>query len=418
MSTTGRSGVFASPGLWLATAAGFSGLSTYAYLALVARAVGSADYAEFSWFWSLTVIAGLGVYLPIEQEISRLTVQVSDAERSRFSLPWFGVAIGVATALAGAILLLTFGRVLVDRSGVGWALALGLVLSWLGYSFQSPAKGRLSGSGALGRYAGVVTIEALVRVAFGIVLLTAFPGDVFLACLAVAIGSAGSLIALAGLPTGRAGGSAGGRRRFTVGTAGLIGSGLVSQLLLNCPPLLAAALAPSESVFAGALLVGVTLCRVPVFVYQAVQALFLPRLARLWSDRDAQAFRSGATRLVAGASVVAVMWGTFISLSGPVLARLIFGSDFAMGSELFVALAVGIGLLLVALAISDILLTTGGRSFVVLTWLVALVSAAAAFGLASRPIAASVLPVIAGSSAAILVGGTLLWHRVRRHMVA
>ena len=57
-----------------------SGLLVNAYLAIIARSISAAEYAYFGAFWSLALVVGFGVFLPIEQETARL-MQVPDRPR-------------------------------------------------------------------------------------------------------------------------------------------------------------------------------------------------------------------------------------------------------------------------------------------------------------------------------------------------
>ena len=57
-----------------------SGLLVNAYLAIIARTISAAEYAYFGAFWSLALVAGFGMFLPIEQETARL-LQVPNRPR-------------------------------------------------------------------------------------------------------------------------------------------------------------------------------------------------------------------------------------------------------------------------------------------------------------------------------------------------
>ena len=72
-----------------------SGLLVYAYLAIIARSVSAAEYAYFGAFWSLALVAGFGVFLPIEQETARL-MQVPNRPRALLR-----AALLTALAMAG-----------------------------------------------------------------------------------------------------------------------------------------------------------------------------------------------------------------------------------------------------------------------------------------------------------------------------
>ncbi|BDZ45905.1 hypothetical protein [Naasia aerilata] len=56
-----------------------AGALTYVFLGTVSRSLGAAQYDLFSVYWSLSLILGFGLFLPVEQELSRAGAGAADA---------------------------------------------------------------------------------------------------------------------------------------------------------------------------------------------------------------------------------------------------------------------------------------------------------------------------------------------------
>jgi len=152
-----------------------SGLLVNAYLAIIARNISAAEYAYFGAFWSLALVAGFGVFLPIEQETARL-LQVPDRPqgllRAALLTALFIAAIQVALVacaapwLAGAlgghgVSVVAFGALCLISAG------------------QFVVRGALVGMDRMDRYALVMVLDTLFRVVFAgaVTLLVDHPGS-------------------------------------------------------------------------------------------------------------------------------------------------------------------------------------------------------------------------------------------------
>src|SRR3954447_22846596 len=63
-----------------------SGLLVNAYLAVVARNLEPAEYGYFGAFWSLSLLIGFGAFLPVEQELARLSPSAAMGAATRVAL--------------------------------------------------------------------------------------------------------------------------------------------------------------------------------------------------------------------------------------------------------------------------------------------------------------------------------------------
>src|SRR5581483_5112390 len=100
----------------LAVGAGLivSGVTSYGFLALSARALGPEKYAPLGVLWALTSVVCAGVFLPLEQEVGR-------ALSSRRARGLGGGPLVHRAALAGGIA----AAVLIAVTGASAPLSLG-----------------------------------------------------------------------------------------------------------------------------------------------------------------------------------------------------------------------------------------------------------------------------------------------------
>ena len=139
-----------------------SGLLVNAYLAIIARSISAAEYAYFGAFWSLALVVGFGVFLPIEQETARL-MQVPDRPRGLLR-----AALLTAMSLAAVqVVLVAAASPWLARAlgGHGVAVVAVAVLCLISAG-QFVVRGALIGMDRMGRYALVMVLDTVFRVAF------------------------------------------------------------------------------------------------------------------------------------------------------------------------------------------------------------------------------------------------------------
>jgi O-antigen/teichoic acid export membrane protein len=119
----------------------------------------------------------------------------------------------------------------------------------------------------------------------------------------------------------------------------------------------------------------VLLARVPLFLFQAVQAAMLPRLARLAALGDATEFRDVLRRLfvlVGGVGVTGVV-GAFIA--GPWVLELVY--DGGIDRRTITLLAFGSAAYMLAAACAQSVLSMSGHVFVAVGWVLSFATFAA-----------------------------------------
>jgi O-antigen/teichoic acid export membrane protein len=178
----------------------------------------------------------------------------------------------------------------------------------------------------------------------------------------------------------------------------LMGAGLV-----NAGPIAINILADEEqSTLVTAFGNGVLLSRVPLFLFQAVQAALLPRLARLAAQGDLDEFRFGFRRLMQVVIAVGVI-GTLGSFAaGPALLRIVYDDALDRGS--LTMLALGSALYMLALATAQAVIALNGHALVGLGWLLGMVTFVGCTWLASDDLYTRVeIGLVASSVTALLI---------------
>lgn len=356
----------------LIPAAIVSGVGSYVFLALAARVLDPAGYAELSVVWSFVVVVALGVLLPVEQELTRQAIAGSSPAALRSAMP---TGLGVlALAEAGWL-----GLAIVVGLPAPMAVAGALVLPVL--VLQSGARGLLAGAGAFGRYAALVAIEGGVRALLPLALLllagVLAPGPAALVVVVVAAGILSLLPALGAAPL-RLGAGAPPQgnsaplsaRRFAARTAGLSWAALAVQLVLN-GAVLAAALLPGDPEASGRMLAVVSLARIPVFLYQSLQAAVLPPISAARHRGRAAEVRRRVAALLAVAAAVAVAVSLVGGLAGRQIVALVFGPDVVLGADATALLSAGLAAAFVAIVASDCLAALGRHAVLGPVWTVA-----------------------------------------------
>ncbi|MBM7473298.1 lipopolysaccharide biosynthesis protein [Subtercola frigoramans] len=382
-------------------AAVIAGFGSYVLLIFVSQGTSTADYADFAVFWSLTVTVGLGFFYPVEQETARSIAGVSDGRGGLVRFVFLcAFVIAVATGLVALLLLTPAAGGYLGSGG----LVLALVLSFFGYAVQFPVRGMMSGSRRTTSYSAIIALEGALRVVLPAIILAAGIAGSFSFALVVPVAAAVSVLPAVlsrdrswlafdrirtGLYAGR--------------LARLIVAALSIQLILNSGTLIARFVGgESGAALTGQILVCITIARIPVFGYQVLQILYLPRLAREWQLHQLSAARR--TVLVAvGVSVaagVAIVVG--MVLLGPWVIGLLFGADRVLSEGGIALVSLGVAVFLIALIMSDGTLAMGRHTVVIRSWVIAAAAAVAPVLVIADPLLRVTSPLIVGSSVALI----------------
>jgi len=196
---------------------------------------------------------------------------------------------------------------------------------------------------------------------------------------------------------------------FSTALGYLLAASVLAQVLLNAAPLTVKILATkAEAPVAGRFLAGLVLARVPLFLFQAVQAALLPKLAALAGEGQHQAFRSGMRSLIliiAGIGVLATVGALAV---GPLVVRTFFGSGFTLTRRDLGLLAAGSGAYMLAALLSQALIALSLHRRLLAPWCCGIVLFCVAVGLSRDLLFRAEIGLLVGAAgAAVLMGGGL-----------
>jgi O-antigen/teichoic acid export membrane protein len=194
----------------------------------------------------------------------------------------------------------------------------------------------------------------------------------------------------------------------------LLGTGSLS-FLLQGGTIAVRLLTPENDPAAGQFLNGLTLARIPLFLFQAVLASLLPKLSRLASQGNLRDFRNGLTRLVAAILGAGALATVAIAIVGPPLMQKIFGANLALGPRDLALLTAASILIMAAICLDQALVALNGHSRMAFGWLVALVAFVVVTALGSDVFLRVELGLLAGSVAALVWMAAFLGDRLRHH---
>ena len=347
-----------------------AGLASFAFLRVGKNAMGGDDaFAPVLSLWFATFALAPGFFLPLEQELGR-------AISARRALGQGGRPVVRKVAMLGALLaglviavVLAFGGIITDSYFDGdWVLLLALVVAFASYAPVHLARGIASGSGRFRAYAVVMGADGAVRVVLCIALAVAGAKSAGAYGMAVALAplagffyvlSRGQLRTDDGPPAtwSEVTPNLGWLLLGSVFAAGLVNAGPVAANLLK---------ADGQEELVTQFGYGVLLSRIPLFLFQAVQAALLPRLAGLAARNELDEFRAGFRKLmviVVGVGAAGVA-GSF--LIGPFVIEKMY--DATLTSRTMAMLAFGSALYMAALSMAQAVIALKGHALVALGW--------------------------------------------------
>lgn len=400
----------------VAAAAAISGLGSYALVVLAARGTDPEAYSSFAVFWSLAVVAGLGLYYPVEQETAREVA--GDGQREGRGLArTVGLTAAGITVLAAVVTL-----VLLTPAGVKYIGDPGLVPALLAVlvasAVQFPVRGLLSGGARRERYALVIGTEGAFRIILpGLLVLVGLNSAVPYAFAVAAAALFAVLPAFVSRdlrwlhrPTPRA-------SVIMRKTLALIVAALAIQLLLNSPVLIAGAVAAATP-FAGGVLASLTIARIPVFVYGIAQVLYMPSVARFRAAGDRARLRGTIILGLGGAAATACAIALVMAIGGEWIVSVLFGPSQAIAQPAQVLIGLGVGVFFLAQVTSDTALALGAHRSLVRSWVFAIIVGGVALAIIPDPLLRTAVPLLLGATLAVAQLVVIVVMELRRVPVA
>jgi O-antigen/teichoic acid export membrane protein len=398
-----------------------AGLTAYGFQILSFRALNEDQYKALNGLWVLVFVVAPGFFQPLEQEVSRalahrraLGIGGGPLVRRAAVLGGILASIAIAAGLAGSVPLLD--SLFHDEV----LLLAGLFVAIAAYYVAHMTRGTLSGNGRFGAYGLMNGSEGVVRLVACIVLVVVgvnTPGPYGLAlalpplaAVTIALRNQRGLL--------RPGPEAPYSELSTALGFLLVGS-LLAQLLSYAAFLGAVVLAnPGEEESVGRFIAGLFIARIPILLFQAVQAALLPKLAGLAGAGQHDDFRTGIRKLV----VIVVGLGALGTLGGFTLGSfaggILFGDKFELGNRDLGLLAAGSGGFILALTLAQGLIALRGYAQAMTAWLTGIAGFVVVTALGDDLFLRVELGFVAGCAVAAAMMATFLIARLRREIPA
>jgi O-antigen/teichoic acid export membrane protein len=392
-----------------------AGISAYGFLFVADKALSKTEYSPLGALWSLVFLAGPGLFLPFEQEISRALAERRARNLGGAPVVRRAATLGVGLFLGVLVLLIIGAGWIVEHLFDGQILLLvGLALGLAGALAGHLTRGCMSGTGNFKGYGTYIGADGFIRVLGAVLCLVV--GVSVAGPFGIAVGIAGLLAVPVALRVQRPHLAEGPEARLAeVGSAlvWLLIASLSAFALMNVGPVLVKLLASdAQSEAAGRFVNGVVIARIPLFLFQAVQASLLPKLSALAHSGQIRDFRSGLRRLlvvVAGLAAVGTVVG---AVMGPFVVEVMF-PDADLGARTMGLLAAGAGLYMLAMACAQALIALGGHVDQAIGWFLGCVALGITVAVASDDLFFRVeVALLVGSAMAFAVMAILLVRRL------
>jgi O-antigen/teichoic acid export membrane protein len=348
------------------------GLASYVHLAVAGHALSTADFSSVSVLWALVFSVGIGVFMPVEQEVSRLVAARAVAgEGVAPVLRTAGLLAGGMLALLLAVLGLAAGPIADGLFEGDRSMVLALCGAFVGLAAGYLTRGVLSGLGRFGWYGAQLGIDGGLRIVLASGLGLAGVRSPLAYALVLAVAPLISVaLTLPGVLRDLGRGAPVSLRTLRRGLGLLVASSLLSQVVVNIGVINIKLLEPDQVAFAGALQSALVLARVPLFVFASLQASLLPALTRAISVGDEAGYRKLFVRALAVVCLLGVVGGVPAVAFGPDLVRLLFSVPDVLGRVDFAWLAAGTLAYMAASVVGPAVVARGRHGAQALGWLV------------------------------------------------
>ncbi len=370
----------------LALGSAANGLLAYVFYALVTRHLGATASAPVSVLWTYWSFAAAALTFPLQHWIARSVAAHAGEAAVRAGLPSVVLAVVTAAAVAGTLGWL--GRdALFSRDDLWFPLLVCWVT--LGAGFIGVVRGGLSARHRFGAVALALAAENGLRCLAAAALIAAGTHAplLFGACLA-----AGSLVGLAwpssfwfGSGATERGGADGSDAAASPSAAlaflgGAAGGQLIAQAVLTGGPVVLA-LSGGTAAQVTALFAGLALFRAPYTIAIGLVSQLTGRLTTLAVQGRKDTLRRINVGVMAAALLGSLAAAAVGAAVGPLLVRVIFGSDVRLDPLASAVIAGGSVLALANLVAAIGILAQGRSAAITRAWVVSVIGGAALFAL-------------------------------------
>lgn len=393
-----------------------AGVTAYLFLKVAKVALGTDEAVQpIASLWIATFALAPGFFLPLEQELARtLAHRRAIGEGGR---PVVRRVVELGALLAGLVtlaVLITSPWIVRGYFDGDWILLLALIGAFAAYAPAHLSRGVASGNGRFRAYAIVMGADGAVRIVLCAILAVIGVKTVGFYGLVVAVSPLpGVLYVRARGALHTEPGPDASWAEVTPNLGWLLLGSVFAAALVNAGPLAATLLAKTnEKADVTQFTYGVLLSRIPLFLFQAVQAALLPRLSRLAARHEITEFRTGFARLMKLVLLVGLVGTIGAYAIGPFVIRRFY--DATLPGRTMAMLALGSALYMVALAIAQAVIALRGHRLVALGWGIGAVTFVVVTAISSNKLFRRVeFGLVASSFAALCAFALALRARLR-----
>jgi O-antigen/teichoic acid export membrane protein len=375
-----------------------------------------ADYSSLVVLMALLFGLGNGIMQPLEQELARAV-----SSRRAHGIgpgPVIRRAVVLGAIFAAAVcVLVVVGQFFVKRDSINGWLVVALLIGLLGFCAGHLTRGTLSSHHRFGAYAAFFGADGLSRMAlaavFGAVGVSAVGvyGLVFAITPFIGIG-----VAMARQRGLLEDGPEAPWHELTKALGWLLlGTASLSLLLQGGTIAVDWLASPSQAEAAGVFTNGLQTARIPLFLFQAVLAALLPKLSRLATTRDYDAFLVSLRRLVFTILALGLVATIAAAALGPFFTEIVFHSDYQLGARDLALLAASFVVIMATICVDQALVALTSHPRMALGWLLALITFVVVTALGNDLFLRVELGLLCASLTAFAWMTLNLFERLRHH---
>jgi O-antigen/teichoic acid export membrane protein len=393
-----------------------AGVATYAFFKIGTLAVGGTDeFAPIASMWFAVFALAPGFFLPLEQELGRaLSHRRAVGEGGK---PVVRKVVGLGAALMAVVtvaILAASPLIATSYFGGDWFMVVALVAAFAAYAPAHMARGVCSGSGRFTEYAVVLGSDGIVRIVLCVALAIVGVSATGAYGMAIAISPlfAVAYVYRRGALRSDPGPSAE-WNEVTPNLGWLLVGSVCAAALLNAGPITASLLSSDEeNSLVTQFSYGVLLARIPLFLFQAVQAALLPRLSRQAARGEFDEFRSGLKRLMMLVVAVGVLGTAGAFVLGPWALRIVYDAD--LSGRTLAMLSLSSAVYMLALATAQAVIALRGHALVAVGWAIGVIGFILGTWLSSDEVFRRIeIGLVVSSTAALIAFAIALRQRLR-----
>lgn len=358
----------------------------YVFFTLATRSLGANAAAPVSVLWTYWLFAGAALTFPVQHWIARTVAAHRSEKLVRDALPGIAAAVAAAAAVSGTLAWLARDQLF--HRGDAWfpLLVAGVTV---GSGFVGMVRGGLSARHRFGSVALALVGENALRSAAAVALLVVAVRSPLAFGVAMVMGSTVGLLwpsAVRFSSDGSSGDAPPGHSTF--GFLGAAAGGqLIGQAVLTGGPVLLA-LRGGTPASVTALFAALALFRAPYTLAIGLLSQLTGRLTTLVVHGRRAALSRVRLLVLVGTVVATAVAVALGELAGPVLLRVIFGSQVRLSGSVAALVAAGSAVALANLVQTVGLLAQGRSGAVTRAWLLGLLGGAVVLVLAATDLLA------------------------------